>query len=148
MKLFGHPPHLMLIHFPSALFPMETVCYGLFYFTGLTSYGEAAYYAVLGGVLLGWAALLFGAWDLIRIPPERDKTIKIALIHGFVNGIVLIGFSVFAYTAFKKYPELPPAKLPVLIVKGFLVLAMLAGNYLGGNLVLKHKLGMQETTKS
>ena len=148
MKIFGHPLHLLLIHFPSALFPMETVCYALFYFTGAASYGEAAYYAAIGGVGLGWLAMLFGAWDLIKIPPERDTVIKTALIHGSINGAVLIGFSVFAFAAFKKFPELSPARFSVLVIKALLLMAMLVGNYLGGQLVLKYKIGIKETTKS
>lgn len=144
MKIFGHPPHIMLIHFPSALFPMELVCYALFYYTGDRSFGDAAFYAVLGGAGVGWLAVLFGAWDLMKLSPDRPKVVAAALIHGSINLVVLVGFSVFAYATFRNYPELTPARLPVLIIKGALVLCLLAGNYLGGNLILRHKVGVRE----
>ncbi len=54
----------MLIHFPSALLPMDFVCYGLLYYTHQTSFAYASFYALFGAVVLGWAAALFGILDI------------------------------------------------------------------------------------
>lgn len=84
MKLFGHPVHLMLIHFPAALFPMELVCYFIFYKTGNSSFGNASFYATFGGVLLGWVAIVTGTIDLIIIKDDGAVQAK-ALIHGTIK---------------------------------------------------------------
>lgn len=53
MRIFGHPVHMMLIHFPAALLPMDLFCSIVGYFRGDHSFATAAYYAMAGGVALG-----------------------------------------------------------------------------------------------
>ncbi|MCW3107349.1 MAG: hypothetical protein JWQ09_1855 [Segetibacter sp.] len=144
MKFLGHPVHLMLIHFPAALFPMELVCYFIFYKTGNASFSNASFYAMCGGVLLGWLAILTGAIDLIRIKNNGILQAK-ALIHGFINSTVVITYSVLAYILYRYYPNLPLATITMLAIKVALNILMLAGNYLGGNLVLKYKIGVHSS---
>ncbi|HTA63389.1 MAG TPA: DUF2231 domain-containing protein [Bacteroidia bacterium] len=143
MKILGHPIHLMLIHFPSALLPMECVCYGLFYYTGKLSFAEASYYAMLGAVITGWLAVVFGAMDVTKISAEKPKVMAKALIHGSINTTVLIAYSIFAWFLFKKYPMLPNATVLVLSLKIGLITLMIIGNFLGGSLVLKDKIGIE-----
>lgn len=142
MRAFRHPVHVMLIHFPSALFPMELTCYGLLFFTGEKSFATAAYYAMIGGVVLGWMAVVTGAMDLIKIPPYKPAVVKKALIHGTINSSVLIAYTVFVYLVSKQYPDLRPASLGLLLVKAFLVSVLIIGNWLGGELILKHKVAL------
>ena len=142
MKILGHPLHLMLIHFPSALFPMELVGYGIFYFTGDRSFATASFYAIAAGSILGWLAIITGAMDLLKLFPDRTKVMNKTLIHGSINTTVVLVYSVFAWIGFTKYPQLPEASLVVLISKAWLVAFMLVGNYLGGSLVLKDKIGV------
>src|SRR4051812_20420578 len=104
MKFLGHPIHLMLIHFPAALFPMELVCYFIFYRTGNASFGDASFYAISGGVLLGWLAVITGSIDLIMIKNDGDLQAK-ALIHGFINSTVVITYSIIAWILYKHYPN-------------------------------------------
>ena len=142
MRLLGHPVHVMLIHFPSALFPMELVCYGLLFFTGKTSFATASYYAMAGGVALGWLAAIAGAFDLGKIPPYKPGVVKKALIHGSINSSVLIAYTVFVYLVSKQYPNVPDASPGLLVVKAILVSVMIVGNWLGGELILKHKVAL------
>ncbi len=69
-----------------------------------------------------------------------------ALIHGGINVSVIIVYTIFAYSAYKKYPALPVASLSLLIIKGALVSLMIIGNYIGGSLILKYKIGIEEIT--
>lgn len=131
----------MLIHFPAALFPMELVCYFIFYKTENSSFGNASFYAMIGGVLLGWLAIVTGAIDLIMIKDNGAVQAK-ALIHGTINTIVVLTYSIVAYMLYKDYPNLPLATVTLLAVKASLNILMIAGNYLGGNLVLKYKIGV------
>jgi uncharacterized membrane protein len=140
MKLFGHPLHVMLIHFPSALFPMDLVCAVLACCTGNHSFTDASFYALIGGTLLGWAAVAAGTFDLLLVMKNKPAAMRKALIHGGINSAVLCGFSVLAFMAYRHYPGLAPDDLKTMITKGILILIMLAGNFLGGNLVIKEKV--------
>jgi uncharacterized membrane protein/uncharacterized protein with PQ loop repeat len=144
VKLFGHPIHVMLIHFPAALFPMELVCYFIYFQTANASFGNAAFYAMFGGMLLGWLAVITGAIDLIQLKHNNYVQGK-ALIHGFVNSTVVISYTVFTYMIYRHYPNIPQATLTILLVKAALNVLLVVGNYLGGNLVLKYKVGVQNS---
>ena len=143
MKLLGHPLHLMLIHFPSALFPMECVCYGCLYCSGDLSFATASYYALIGGVVLGWLAIVFGILDLMKIPSGKTEVLTKSLVHGSINTTVVIVYTVFAWLLFAKYPTLPIASGFLLCIKISLITFMIVGNYLGAQLVLKHKVGLE-----
>jgi uncharacterized membrane protein len=141
MKLFGHPVHLMLIHFPAALFPMELVSYFIFYKTGNASFGTASFYAAFAGALLGWAAIITGATDLVMIKNNSALQAK-ALVHGTINSIVVITYSVIAFKLYKDYPATALPTVTLLIVKAVVNVLMIVGNYLGATLVLKYKMGV------
>lgn len=140
MKLFSHPIHIMLIHFPSALFPMDLVCSAIAFCLGMKSFYDAAFYALIGGVVFGWAAVITGTFDLLAVFKNKPASVKAALIHGGINTVVLMAFSVIAFIEFQKYPEHSMNGLPLIIIKAGLVLVMIVGNYLGGNLILKDKV--------
>ena len=144
MKVLGHPLHLMLIHFPSALFPMDLACAVFGHIKGDLSFTYASFYAMTGGVLLGWLAVITGAIDLLGIIKNKPHAIKKAVIHGSINTTMLTGYSLLLYIAFKNYPDLVPDDTRKMVIKGGLVAFMLIGNYLGGSLVLKDKMVMEK----
>jgi len=57
MKLDYHPPHLILNHFPSALFPVEFAFAAIGFYRQHFTFSYAAFYVLLAGVLLGWLAV-------------------------------------------------------------------------------------------
>jgi uncharacterized membrane protein len=139
MKILGHPLHVMLIHFPSALFPMDVVCSFLGYYTGNIIFSHAAFFAMAGGVLTGWLAVLTGVFDLTGMVRDKPADIKRAIYHGSINTTVLITYTLLAFIIFKKYPEIAPDHLSKVIFKSVVVALMIVGNYLGGTLVFKNK---------
>lgn len=143
MKIFGHPIHVMLIHFPSALLPMDLVCAILALCTGNQSFTDASFFAMAGGVIFGALAIVTGAFDLIGVSENKPLALKKALVHGGINATVIIAYSVLAFIAYKNYPVLPQDTLAAIILKGALVTFMIVGNYLGGSLVLKHGVGLE-----
>jgi uncharacterized membrane protein len=143
MKIFGHPVHLMLIHFPTALLPMDLVLSALFYQTGNSAFGSAAFYCLIGGVASGCLAIITGFIDLVGIKNNTGAT-NAAFIHGGINTTALIAFSVFAYKGWKLYPAIQNPTLIVLGIKLFFVLFLLVGNYLGGKLIFKHHIGIEQ----
>jgi uncharacterized membrane protein len=118
VKIFKHPIHVMLIHFPSALLPMDFVCYGLLYYTHQASFADASFYALIGAVVSGWLAAIFGMSDIIKIPREKVDAMQKALIHGSINVSVIIVYTILAFKVYKQYPTLPAASLSFLLLKG------------------------------
>ena len=112
MKIFGHPLHLMFIHFPAALFPMDFCCSLAGYLLGNFSFVQASFYAMVGGATLGCAAIITGTFDLLNVIHERSSVVKKALLHGSINGTVVIVYIVLAVVAFKRYPNLNPMASP------------------------------------
>jgi uncharacterized membrane protein len=144
MKIFGHPMHVMLIHFPAALFPMDFTCSIIGYFTNEFSFTQASFYAMAGGVILGGGAIVTGTFDLLNVINENPSAVKKALFHGGINSMVVIIYFVLAYIAFKRYPHLEPDGIAQLILKGGLITFLILGNYLGGSLILKDKIGVEK----
>lgn len=144
MKILGHPIHVMLIHFPAALFPMDFTCSVIGYFTNGFSFVQASFYAMIGGALLGCSAIITGTFDLLNMINEKPTVVKKTLLHGGINGTVIIVYIVLAYIAFKRYPQLEPDGIAKLILKGGLITFMIFGNYLGGSLILKDKIGIEQ----
>lgn len=138
----------MLVHFPAALFPFELVCSMLAYYTSDKMFVFSSFYSMTGGVLLGWAAVMFGILDLIGVLKEKSAAIKIGFIHGIINTCVIIFYTVLAYSRYNSYPALEADNESVLIIKASVISAMFFGNYLGGSLILKHGIAVDRKNRS
>lgn len=145
MKFFGHPLHVMVIHFPVGLLPMDLLLSFLGYYFGNASFLAAACYSLIGGVATGYVALVTGLLDLAAIPKKENQAIGAGLQHGFVNGLVILVYSIFAYKAWHALPHFEQPSLPMLLLKLLLVLSLFVGNFLGGNLIYKHRVGLHNT---
>jgi len=145
MKILGHPLHVILIHFPSALFPMDLACSVYAYNGGPAALTEAAFFASFGGVILGCVAAITGAFDLVEVVKDKPRSVKKALVHGGINAMVLLGFMVYTFIAFKHYPALRPDELSELLIKTVLVILLGIGNFFGGSLILKDGIAVRKT---
>jgi uncharacterized membrane protein len=143
MKLFGHPIHPLFIHFPTALLPMDLALSILSNVRGDASFATAGFYCLAAGALTGFAAMLTGLLDLLQIPKENKAAWASGLYHGFVNGCIMLIFAVIAWRAWQQYPQLGPATTGVILVKSILILALFAGNYIGGKLIYQYHIGIQ-----
>ena len=143
MKILGHPLHMMLIHFPTALLPMDVFFSFFAYYNSDSSFLLPAFYCLVAGVSIGILAIVTGLIDLVMIQKENKPAIAAALIHGFVNGLVILIFCLFAYRAWALYPQTNMPKLTTLITKVILLAGLFIGNYLGGKLILEHRLGIK-----
>ena len=143
MKLFGHPLHMMLIHFPTALLPMDVFLSFFAYYNNDSSLLPAAFFCMAGGVLLGLVAILTGVIDLLLIKKDKKPALATAVIHGFINTTVLLFFGIFVYRGWKIYPEINMPQMSILITKAVLVIVLFGGNYLGGKLILHHHIGIK-----
>lgn len=93
---------------------------------------------------MGALAIIAGVADLITVVKNKPTAVKKILIHGGINTFVIIAYSVFAYIAYKQYPQLTTDSLSRIILKGCIITFMIVGNYIGGNLILKHKIGIEK----
>lgn len=143
MKVLGHPLHMMLIHFPTALLPMDVLLSFFAYYNNDTGFLPAAFYCMVAGVLAGAVAVITGTIDVLLIKKDKKPAIATAVIHGFTNTIVLLFFGIFAYKGWQHYPETNMPQTATLIIKAVLILILFAGNYLGGKLILHHHVGVK-----
>jgi uncharacterized membrane protein len=144
MKVFGHPLHMMLVHFPTALLPMDILLSFLAYYTKDSSFLAAGFYCLAGGVMSGLVAIVTGLIDVLFISKDQKAAISTAMIHGFINGTLLLFFGIFAYKCWQLYPQLNMPSLPILLLKTGLIISLFVGNYLGGKLILHHHIGIKD----
>jgi len=143
MKLLGHPVHPLLIHFPTALLPMDLGLSILYYTTGNLTYYQAGAYCLWAGVLLGLPAVIAGITDMTAIPRINKKAIALAVYHGFLNGLLLLTFAIIAWKSWQAFPSPFLVGKTGIILKGILVLALFVGNFMGGKLIYSHHVGIK-----
>ncbi|RYY94888.1 MAG: DUF2231 domain-containing protein [Chitinophagaceae bacterium] len=144
MKVFGHPVHPLLIHFPTALLPMDAVLTHLYCATGNESYYMAGAYCLWAGTALGLLAMVAGLIDALGIDRTDKPALLAALYHGFLNGLILLVYAVIAWRSAEAFPTPVLAGQQGAIVKSILVLALFVGNYLGGKLIYTHGIGINK----
>lgn len=146
-KLFGHPIHAMLVHFPSALFPVSVLFDALGFMLTDQALAGAAFYTLAAGLAGGVVAAIFGAMDFFRLSPEHEAWSKAGL-HACLNIIWLCLFTVLFGLRMNQYPQIHIATLTELIISIIGVAGLIFSNYLGGDLVFHHKIGIQEENKT
>jgi uncharacterized membrane protein len=144
MKLFDHPVHPLLIHFPTALLPMDLAMNILYRTTGNTSFYEAGFYSLVGGVVIGLLAVVTGLLELFILPKTDKKAVTLALYHGFLNGIIIAIFAIITYNAWKIFPSYYFTDEKGIVMKAILVVSLFVGNYMGGRLIYKHRIGIEK----
>lgn len=133
---------MMLIHFPSALFPASLIADFTAIIFNDNIFFIFSFYAAAAGVIFGFAALIFGVIDLLKLP-SASRVFNVALLHGGLNFLWLTVFSILAGMDIKYYPDIEHSTLN-LTIKTFVVSGLIFSNYLGGELVLKYGIGKKE----
>lgn len=139
-RLFRHPIHAMLVHFPSALIPTSVLFDVLSWWYTNKLLAIVAFYTLFLGLLGGIVAALFGAIDYFHLPSVHIGWKK-ASLHALLNIIWLMVFGVLFGIRTTQYPLIDIASAPELIISVFCVLGLIFSNYLGGELVFHHKIG-------
>jgi uncharacterized membrane protein len=134
-----HPVHTMVIHFPTALLIMDVVFGSLAFYRPNDTLWHAAYYSAIAGLCGGWLAVLTGLLDLFQgILKHGTKATTLAFTHGGVQFFVITGFTVLVSLEFKNPQLITSPPIWLWTVKIFLLLIMIVGNYLGGELLMKY----------
>lgn len=129
----------MIVHFPSALFPVDLLfSAAALYFPG-NSLELAGYYALLAGVVGGWIALLTGLLDFfLRLLKHGSHAVNRGLLHAGVQSVMLTGFTVVLSLEYHHADYITTPPLWLWITKVVLLGSLIYGNYLGGDLLLKY----------
>lgn len=142
-RIVGHPIHSMLVHFPSALFPMSLLFDILSVVMNNQCLACAAFYCMGGGLLLGLAAGCAGAIDYSHLPSTSPAWSK-ASLHALLNIVWIIFFSIVFGLKLKHYPTIIIANPIEIIISTVSVIGLIYSNYLGGDLVFRYKLGFDQ----
>ena len=140
-KLLGHPIHQMLIVFPLGLL-ITAVIFDIVYFaTDAPGFATVAYWNILGGIIGGLLAGIFGFIDWLAIP-QGTRAKRIGMMHGIGNIVVLVLFIV-AWALRSDDPQ----HLPVTSAFVLQIIAVALGSvtaWLGGELVDRLGVGVHE----
>jgi uncharacterized membrane protein len=135
VRLLGHPVHVMLVHFPVALWPAHLSLHLLA--TRLPDGAAVAvgFWLLVAGTGLGLLAALAGLSDLVILAQAGDRDrLRHGLTHAVINGGTLAGFTVLTALEYASFPSIRH-DAGFLSVEAALLGAMAVGNYFGGTLV-------------
>lgn len=144
----GHPIHPALIPFPSGLLVFSFIADLIYLWRGNPIWKDyVAFYTLLGGIVGGAAAAIPGLIDWASLTDRG--AVKVANWHARIMVITLLifGASFYLRTASGAgwIPSMPI--LPV-ILSAVGVLGLTIGGYLGGELVFRHGVAVnQEANK-
>lgn len=142
-RLFRHPIHAMLVHFPAALFPTSFLFDVLGYVLNENLWSIIAFYTLMLGLLSGILASLFGMIDYFRLPPVHHAWKK-ATSHAFLNIVWIFALGILWGIKAGNLPDIAIATGFQISIFGFCILGLIYSNFLGGELVFRHKLGTFE----
>ena len=140
----GEPIHPMLVHYPIALWTTSVVTDVVFYFTRNISLVLISKFLIAAGILGALAAAIPGFIDWLTITDPVAK--KTGLMHMVLNLTALLLFGLSLYLRMRNYGA--PAvghrlQVPFIVsLAGLIDLGVAAS--LGGKLVYKHRMGVDE----
>ena len=148
MRIWGHPIHPVLVHFPIAFWTVATGAY----VASAAGVGEAAgiaQFANGAGLIMAILAMLAGVLELRSID-SRSAEMRVATWHLMVMGTVWICFLLAWLLPMSAGAAMnhSTAELGAAAgaIAGFLLMGV--GGWLGGRLVYEFGVGVKNRTKS
>lgn len=139
-----HPFHVMLVHFPTGLYPFYVLSDLLGVIHDDLSFANAAFYALICGYGGSIIAAIFGAIDYFNIKTEHPGW-STASRHAALNIIWIIGFTIVLKLRYHYFVNTSVTNASILFVSTFLLLGMFYSNYLGGKLIFTYGIGVKKT---
>jgi uncharacterized membrane protein len=142
MRIFGHPIHPMLVHFPIAFWTVATVAYGL----AACGSGELAVtlakFSNGSGLLLSMLAMLAGLLELRSI--DNSDAMRVATWHMMIMATAWVCFLLALLLSVSTGFDQATASLgeAACAVAGFVLMAV--GGWLGGRLVYEFGIAVQK----
>lgn len=142
----AHPLHMMIVHFPSALYPFSLLMELIGWYYQDAIYGTLALFTLAGGVAGAILAIISGSFELVKIAPN-SKSWNIAIWHGGLNVFWLMIFGVLLAIRFREYPNVSIARNWYLVTMFGATIGLFASNYLGGELVVNYGIGTNQQNR-
>jgi uncharacterized membrane protein len=143
-RIFGHPIHPVLIVFPLGLLTAAVMFDVIRLFTGNPTWSQVAFYMIAAGVIGGLVAAVFGLIDWMAIT-SGTRAKSIGSRHGALNVLVVLLF-IGSWWLRVPQPGEPTGLALALAFVGAL-LSFYTG-WLGGELVFRHGVGVDQSTGS
>jgi uncharacterized membrane protein len=142
-KLAGHPIHPMLIPFPIALWVFSLIADLIYAGRDDPAWGWIAFYTLAGGIIGAVLAAVFGIIDYFSI---RDKKVsRIAAWHARINVLALLLFAASFYLRTGSGARLTGGSLSIPLALSIIgVVSITISGWLGGELVYKHGVGVEQ----
>jgi uncharacterized membrane protein len=130
----------MLIVFPLGLLATSFIFDIVFLATGNGRFADISFWMIASGLIGGLAAAVFGLIDWVALP-RSTRAKRIGALHGIGNVIVV---GLFAVSWFVRYdaPAVPEAA--AIVLSGLGVALALVTGWLGGELVDRLGVGVDE----
>ncbi len=141
-RLGNHRFHMMLVHFPGALYPFTLLLDILWWITENPEFGFAARYSLIGAISMGVVAMIYGINDLVQIDP-KSRAWKIAGIHALLNACWFVAYSSLLFYRMKHHDF--SMGWSYLSIMSLTTAGLFYSNYLGAELVINHKVGISES---
>lgn len=142
VRAAGHAVHPILIVFPLGLLTTAVGFDVLHLVTERVSFAFTAAHLIAAGLLMGVVTAATGWLDWWLVVPRGTRARRIGLVHGLVNGAVLVVFAV-SWALRLAVPDWIPG-WPAVIAGWVGLLAGGLGGWLGGELVERLGVSVEE----
>ena len=139
LRLFGHQLHMMLVHFPIALWSVSLLGDVAWLWRGETLWAEMAFWSIAAGLALAVPTAVTGFVDYLALAGGQAE--RVALRHMIVMlsaaGVFTVSLVVQGVPTAATRPRMIAATL--ISASGVVLIGF--GAWLGGELVLRHGIG-------
>jgi uncharacterized membrane protein len=148
MRIWGHPVHPLLVHFPVAFWTVAALAY-VAASAGLTE-GTLAFASLANGagLVMALPAMVAGLLEL-RTIGEQSNALRVATWHLMIMTAVWLCFLIALLLSTSAQTMMAPATAQLIAtaaaVIGFLLMAV--GGWLGGRLVYEFGIGVKGPPK-
>ena len=147
MRLFGHPIHPMLVHFPIVLWTIAAGAYGA-NAAGVTEWAAVvAKFANGAGLTMALLAMLAGLFELRSID-SRSEAMRVATWHMMVMAVVWVCFLAAMMLSISTALDRATAQVAAAACAAAGFLLMGVGGWLGGRLVYEFGIAVKDRTRS
>jgi uncharacterized membrane protein len=138
-KLLGHPIHPMLIVLPLGLFIGAVVFDAIYLWRGSTTLATVGFWNIVGGIIGGLLAAVFGLIDWLAIP-AGTRAKRVGLMHAGSNVLAIVAFAIVCWLRYNAAQLETTTSLFAIEVVGLILGAI--GGWLGGELVDRLGVGV------
>ncbi len=138
-SIAGHPIHPMLVTLPIGFLVAALLSDIGYFLNGSAFWVEASRWLILGGIITGALAAVFGLIDFLTIAYVRSHTA--AWVHFLGNALAIV----LSIINLAIRPSGPQADVPSagIILSVIVVLIFLVTGWLGGELSYRYRIGVQ-----